>query len=204
MQLITGEIMAAKQIVIIQGHPDPAGNRFCHALANAYLNGAKPSGHSIQVIDIAKIDFPVLRTQADFVQSEGPAAIKQAQHSIQSSQHLVIIYPLWLGTMPAYLKAFFEQVFRPGFSAIKSTDESPWERLISEKTAHIIVTMGMPEIIYRSYFLGHGVNSLEGNILAFSGINVVQQTLIGSVDSVGDTERQQWLAKIELAGRAGL
>jgi putative NADPH-quinone reductase len=196
--------MGAKQIVIIQGHPDPAGNRFCHALANAYFKGAESSGHNIQVIDIAQIEFPILRTQADFVQGEGPEVIKQAQQSIQSAQHLVIIYPLWLGTMPAYLKAFLEQVFRPGFSAIKTPDEKPWERLISEKTAHIVITMGTPEIIYRSYFLAHGVNSLEGNILAFSGINVIQQTLIGSVESIGDTERKQWLAKMELTGRAGL
>jgi putative NADPH-quinone reductase len=30
----------------------------------------------------------------------------------------VIIYPLWLGAMPALLKGFFEQVFRPGFATL--------------------------------------------------------------------------------------
>ncbi len=196
--------MSAKDIVIIQGHPDPEGNRFCHALANAYFKGAQSSGHNIKVIDIAQIEFPMMRTQADFSQGEAVEAIKQTQQTIQSAEHLVIIYPLWLGTMPAYLKAFFEQVFRPGFTAVKTNDEKPWERLVSEKTAHIVITMGMSEIIYRSYFLGHGVKSLEGNILAFVGINTIQETLIGRVESIDNTERQQWLDKIEAAGHAGL
>jgi putative NADPH-quinone reductase len=196
--------MAAKHIVIIQGHPDPEGNHFCHALATAYFKGAESSGHNIEVIDIAQIEFPMLRTQADFVQGEAPEVIKQAQQLIQSAQHLVFIYPLWLGTMPAYLKAFLEQVFRPGFAAIETTDEKPWERQVSEKTAHIVVTMGMHEIIYSSYFLAHGMKSPEANILAFSGINTIQETLIGSVESIDDTERNQWLDKMELTGHAGL
>lgn len=196
--------MTAKDIVIIQGHPDPGGNCFCHALAKAYLTGAESSGHNIKLIDIAQIEFPILRTQTDYVQGETPESIRQGQLMIHSAQHLAIIYPLWLGTMPAYLKAFLEQVFRPGFAAIKTAGEKPWERQVSEKTAHIIVTMGMNEIIYRSYFMAHGLKSPEANILAFSGINAVQETLIGSVDSIEDAERKQWLDKMEQTGRAGI
>jgi putative NADPH-quinone reductase len=196
--------MAAKNIVIIQGHPDPDGNHFCHALAKTYFKGAESSGHNVKIIDIAQIEFPMLRTQADFMQGEAPEAIKQAQQIVQSAEHLVIIYPLWLGTMPAYLKAFLEQVFRPGFAANKTPGEKPWERLITEKTAHIVITMGMPEIIYRSHFLAHGLKSPEANILMFSGISAIQETLVGSVESIEDAERKQWLEKMELTGRAGL
>lgn len=204
LKLIFEETMTAKDIVIIQGHPDPEGNHFCHALANAYFKGAESSGHTVKIIDTAQVEFPMIRSLADFVEGEAPEMIKQAQHTIQSAQHLVIIYPLWLGTMPAYLKAFLEQVFRPSFAANKTTGEKPWERLITEKTAHIVITMGMPEIIYRSYFLRHGTKSLEGNILAFFGINTIQESLIGGVESIDDAERKQWLTKMELTGRAGL
>ncbi len=196
--------METKEIVIIQGHPDPEGNRFCHALAKAYFKGAALKGHTIDLIDIAQIEFPILRSQADFVQGEPPEAIQKAQKIIQAAQHLLVIYPLWLGTMPAFLKAFLEQVFRPGFNANHVSSEKPWERLVSEKTAHIVVTMGMPDVTYRSYFLAHGMKSVEGNILAFSGINVIQQTLIGSVESISADEKKQWLEQMELAGRAGL
>ena len=35
----------SKQIAIIQGHPDPKGNHFCHVLAKAYAEGAESTGH---------------------------------------------------------------------------------------------------------------------------------------------------------------
>ena len=32
------------------------------------------------------------------------------------ADHVVILYPLWLGSMPALLKALLEQMLRPGFA----------------------------------------------------------------------------------------
>jgi putative NADPH-quinone reductase len=195
--------METKHIVIVQGHPNPEGNRFCHALAASYLKGAEASGHGIKIIDVAKIEFPLLRTQEDFDHGPVPVSIKQAQDLIQSAQHLVIIYPLWLGSMPAYLKAFFEQVFRPGFAAIKAAGGKPWKQLLLGKTAHIVITMGMPAWVYRWYFLAHSLKSLERNILGFCGIKTTQETLIGMVESIDDSKRKQWLDSMERMGRAG-
>jgi putative NADPH-quinone reductase len=196
--------MTTKEITIILGHPDPQGNRFCHALGHAYLKGAEFKGHQVKLIDIAQIEFPILRSQKDFMEGSIPASLQEAQNLIHSAQHLVIIYPLWLGTMPAYLKAFLEQVFRPDSTHTENHQAKPWERQVSLKTAHIVITMGVPDIIYRSYFLSPGTESIEGNILAFSGIKVIQQTIIGGVDSIDNSERKQWLDKMELSGRSGL
>ncbi|WP_029151723.1 NAD(P)H-dependent oxidoreductase [Methylovulum miyakonense] len=195
--------METKHIALIQGHPDPAGNRFCHALAAAYIKGAQAAGHNVQLIDIAHIQFPILRTYADFYEGVAPESLQQARQTIQSAQHLVVIYPLWLGSMPAYLKAFIEQVFRPGFAIDKGTDGLRWKKLLAGKTAHIVVTMGMPAIIFRWYYLAHSLKSLERNILQFCGIKPTQETLIGRVDSMDDSKRKQWLAKMELLGRSG-
>ncbi|MDO9104857.1 MAG: NAD(P)H-dependent oxidoreductase [Methylovulum sp.] len=194
--------MEIKQIALIQGHPDPAGNRFCHALAKAYVKGAEASGHKVQVIDIACIEFPILRTQADFYGGDTPEALRPAQQTIAWAQHLVIIYPLWLGSMPAYLKAFLEQVIRPGFAASPASAGGFWKKLLTGKTAHIVVTMGMPAFIYRWYFLAHSLKSLERNILAFSGIKPTQETLIGGVDAIDDNTRKRWLDKLEVMGRS--
>jgi len=54
----------AQRITIIEGHPDPAGNRFCHALAEAYAQGARAAGLEVRRIDVARLGFPLLRTQA--------------------------------------------------------------------------------------------------------------------------------------------
>jgi putative NADPH-quinone reductase len=38
----------SRRLTIIQGHPDPAGNRLCHALADAYAGGAAVAGHAVR------------------------------------------------------------------------------------------------------------------------------------------------------------
>jgi len=189
-----------KQIAIIQGHPDPKGNHFCHALAKAYAEGAELAGHKIKLIDVAQIEFPLLRSKEEFDHGAIPESIRNAQQVIQEAEHLVIFYPLWHGTMPAYFKAFLEQVFRPGFAANESTAGRPWKKLLTGRTARIVITMGMPAFIYRWYYLAHSLKSLERNILGFCGIGPIKDTLIGMVDAIDDTKGKKWLSKMQLLG----
>ncbi|PKM35670.1 MAG: dehydrogenase [Gammaproteobacteria bacterium HGW-Gammaproteobacteria-10] len=195
--------MTAKRIAIIQGHPDPDEQRFCRALASAYADGADSAGHQIKMIDIARIEFPILRTQHEFEQGTISESIQQAQEIIQWADHLVIIYPLWLGSMPAYLKAFLEQVFRPGFAAVKSAAGKPLKKCLSGRSARIVVTMGMPAFVYRFIYLAHSLKSLERNILGFCGIGPTKDTLIGMVETIGDDKRRKWLHRLEKLGQEG-
>ena len=104
------------KIAIIQGHPDSRGGHFCNALASAYAAGADSAGHEVRLIDVARQPFELLRSKEDFADNAVPPSLKDAQGAIAWAEHLFIVYPLWLGSMPAILKGFFEQVFRPGFA----------------------------------------------------------------------------------------
>jgi putative NADPH-quinone reductase len=84
----------AQRIVIIQGHPDASGERFCRALADAYAAGAREGGLEVKTIDVARLDFPILRTQAEFETGTPPQPIVDAQEMIRWADHLVVIYPL--------------------------------------------------------------------------------------------------------------
>ena len=59
-------------------------------------------------------------------------------------QHLVIFYPLWLGSMPALLEGFLEQALRPGFAIGKVESGTSWKKLLTGTSARIVVAMGMP------------------------------------------------------------
>ena len=190
------------RIAIIQGHPDPAGGRFCRALAGAYARGAVDGGHETKEIDIARLDFPILRSKSDWESPDCPEAIRGAQAAIEWASHLVIVYPLWLGSMPALLKAFLEQALRPGF-AIASAEGAIWDKLLSGRSARIVVTMGMPALVYRLYFRAHSLKSLERNILGFVGIKPVKETLIGAVETCGSATRRKWLETLASLGREG-
>ena len=191
----------ARRITIIQGHPDPARDRFCHALADAYAAGAETAWLEVKRIEVAELEFPLLRTQADFEKGSPPPEIAAAQEAIRWAEHLVIVYPLWLGTMPALLKGFFEQVLRPGFA--HRTDARGWQALLKGRSARIVVTMGMPALVYRWYFGAHGLKSLERSILAFVGIGPIRETLIGMIGSLNERKRKAWLEKLRALGASG-
>lgn len=193
---------ASMCVTVIDAHPDPDKNRFCHALADAYEVGARRQGHDVRRIDIAALEFPTLRTAADFHTGTPVADIVAAQEAIRWADHIAIIYPLWLGTMPAMLKAFLEQVFRPGFGIAAGSEGWP-KPLLKGRSARLIVTMGMPALVYRWFFRAHGLKNLERNILKLTGISPVRETLLGGVEAVSFDKRTGWLATMrQLGGNA--
>jgi len=131
-----------------------------------------------------------------------PSQLKKAQEAIAWGDHLLLVYPLWLGEMPALVKAFLEQVMRPGFAF--TLGGHGWTPRLRGKTARVVVTMGMPAAAYRWYFGAHGLKSLRRNILSFVGIKPVRSTLIGLVESASAKRRAGWLAKLEKLGSAAL
>ena len=97
--------------------------------------------------------------------------------------------------MPAVLKGYFEQLFRPEFAIQRSDDGLRFEKLLSGKSARIIITMGMPALAYRWFFRAHSLKSLKRNILKFSGIQPVRHTLIGRVEDSA-AHRQRGLIRV--------
>jgi putative NADPH-quinone reductase len=87
-------------ILIIDGHPDSDRNHFIHAAADAYAEGAAIA-HEVRRIDVSKLDFPLICSEADWKEGAVPAAIVKAQEALRWAEHVVILYPLWLGDVPA-------------------------------------------------------------------------------------------------------
>jgi len=186
------------RIAIIDGHPDRSKERFCHALAAAYAEGARQSSHDVRTLTIAEIDIPFLRSQDEWVHGALPAQLKEPQDALKWADHLVIVYPLWLGDVPAFLKAFLEQIARPGF-AFAPGPRSLTPGALKGKSARLIVTMGMPAFVYRWFFFKHSLTSLKRNVLEFVGIWPVRETIIGAVET---TDHKKWLDKVRALGRA--
>ena len=189
-----------RRVLIVNGHPEPRPSTFVAALASAYAAGAAAAGHDVRRIDIGALNLPPLRSAAEFAAPPSIAAVIDAQNDIAWCDHLVIVHPLWHGMQPALLKAFFEQVMRPGF-AFRYREGGLPEKKLKGRTAHIVVTMGMPSVIYRLFFGAHSLKSLERNILKFVGIAPSRRSIIGNVE--GDKGvREYWLTRMTVNGRA--
>lgn len=187
-----------RRICLIQGHPSRAQPHFCHALAAAYAQGARAAGHEVREINVADLDFPLLRERAEWEESPPPAAITRAQQDVAWAEHLVIVYPLWLGALPALLKGFFEQLLRPGFAFRGAVGGGV--QLLRGRSARTIVTMGMPGIVYRLWYRAHTLRAFERNVLRFVGIRPCRHSVVGMVEGLSDLARAEWLAHLRSLG----
>ena len=196
--------MRVDRVLLIEGHPDTDPARLNHALAEAYADGARSAGIELRRTVVGALDFPLLASQRDWEQGSLPPSLAQAQADLAWAQHIVLFFPLWLGDMPAKLKAFLEQVARPGF-AFGDGEGRPFARKgLSGRSARVVVTMGMPALLYRWVFRAHSVKALERNILGFMGLAPVHETLIGRVEQLDEADVQRWLARMRRMGEEGI
>ena len=192
-----------KRILILDGHPDPAQERLVHALAAAYRDGAVQGQHEVLLIRLADIDVPLLRSQVDYEHGEPTAAIKHCQDALNWATHLVLLYPLWLGSMPAMLKALLEQMLRPGFAFSTPTLGHAPAKFHEGKTARLVVTTGMPAAAYRWFYCAHSLRSLRRNVLRFIGFRHVRSSVLGGVGTADAAARREWLQSMHELGKRG-
>jgi putative NADPH-quinone reductase len=193
----------AKRIAIIQGHPSVEQTHLGHALADAYARGAVAAGHEVRRIEVAQLEFPLLRSAEDWKNGPLPEGLREAQAAIGWAEHLVILFPLWTGTMPALFKGFLEQIARPGFAFHERADGRGLAPALTGKSARVVVTMGMPALFFRWFYHAHGVLGLKRSILGMCGIRPVRMTYIGMVDAKS-FNAGKWLATAGELGRKGM
>ena len=189
-----------KNILVIDAHPDPARGRLVHALAEQYARAAEAGGHLTQVVRLCDLEFPWLHSAAEFA-ARPKGMIGSQQEHFRWADHVVIIYPLWLGSMPALLKAYLEQVMRPGFAFAYDKGKRSSKKLLAGKSARIVVTMGMPSLYYQLYYRSHSVRSLARNILGFVGFKPVRVSLIGDVEGSAPARNRSINELLALARR---
>lgn len=189
-------------ILIIQGHPDGGERHFCHALADAYAEGAAGGGHAVQRLELSRLDFPLLRSQAEQEGGTVPEAIAGAQAMIGAADHVVLIFPLWLGDLPALTKGFFEQALRPGFAY--SQEANPLNPgLLKGRSMRIVITMGMPGWYYRLVYGAHSLKAMRIGIFGYVGFKPIRATIIGNVAGDDPKAHGAWLKKLAALGKAG-
>jgi putative NADPH-quinone reductase len=168
-------------------------------MADAYAEGAAAAGHEVRRIEVAKLDFPLLRTQADFETGPLPPSLMQARDDMRWAEHWVFLFPLWHGTMPALFKGFLEHIFRPGF-AMEYNERGFPKRLLAGRSARIVVTMGMPVMLYRWYFGAFGLRGFERSMLRFAGIKPIRESLYG-LAFADETKRVRWIEDLRSHGK---
>ncbi|MDX1451612.1 MAG: NAD(P)H-dependent oxidoreductase [Oleiphilaceae bacterium] len=189
----------SKKITVILGNSDPQS--FCAALAQRYVADAEQAGHQVRYFKLGEIEFdPVLRMGYKQRQELEPG-LQAVKDGITWADHLVFVYPVWWGSIPALLKGMFDRVFLPGF-AFKYREDSPWwDKLLAGRSAHAIVTMDTPPWYFRWIYGDPAHKQIRKTILEFTGIKPVKITSLGPIRSADENKRLRWLESVGRAAR---
>jgi putative NADPH-quinone reductase len=193
--------MGMAKIAIVVGHPQR--DSYCAALGQAYLRGAASGGHEAKLFMLAEMSFdPILREGYRRLQPLEPDLVA-ARAAFLACEHVVFVFPLWCGDMPAIMKGFIERLMQPDLLAIQASAGKESWKVFKGKSARVIMTMGMPGWFYRWYYGAHALKLLRRNILHFTGIKPVRSTIYGLITAVSDDTRKQWLREVEALGHQG-
>lgn len=185
-----------RHILVILGHP--AAGSLCAAMARAYADSARHAGAEVRFLDVGQLHFdPSL--SAGYGQPLEPDLVA-AQADITWAEHLVWVYPIWWGAMPAVLKGFIDRVFLPGYAFKYRKNSSLWDRLLAGRSAELLVTMDSPPWYFRWVTRMPGHHQMKKAILEFCGIRPVQVHSFGPVRTASPERLQQWLARVQQLG----
>ena len=187
-----------KKILIINGHPDKGS--FCFGLATAYAKGAVSSGAEVKEIVIRDLNFNPNLQFGYQKRTELEPDLLASWEKILWADHLVWIHPVWWGGLPAITKGFVDRLFLPGFAFQYRENSVWWDKLLADKTAHIITTLDQPSWYYRLAFGRPSVNQLKKSTLEFCGIKPVKVTYIQPIRNSKTEFRNKWLQKAEVMG----
>ncbi|KOS03936.1 MULTISPECIES: NAD(P)H-dependent oxidoreductase [Paenibacillus] len=190
----------SKKILVIQGNP--VAGSYGEALAQSYVKGAKAAGAEVRLLQLSELDFNpnLLGGYRNKLPLE-PDLI-QAQESIKWAEHLVFVFPIWWGSLPALMKGFIDRTIMPGFAFKYQKGKSLPDKLLKGRTARLITTMDGPHWYYRFFQGQPGHRMMKDSTLHLCGVKPVRSTTIDLMNKLSDQQRNDWLSKVEQLGRS--
>lgn len=187
-----------KRLLVINGNPKEQS--LCKALSESYVAGVKKSGFHVDLINLGDSSFdPILKSGYESNQNLEDS-LEEIKVKIQNSEHVVFVFPVWWGSVPAVLKGALDRIFLPGFAfKYKKGDLLP-KRLLKGRTARIIVTMDTPVWYYKLIYGSPATKMMKKTVLEFCGFSPVKVTEFGAVLKSGDDKRKKWIAKVNRYG----
>lgn len=183
-----------KKILVILGHP--SAKSFNKTIFKRYIDSSLALGNQVRSLELGKLDFDVISRNPQDHGDKLESDLIKAQKDILWSEHLVFIYPIWWGNVPALLKGFIDRVFISGFSH-RYLSNGGYEKLLGGRSAHLIVTMDAPSIFESIFLHGAATNRvMKQATLEFCGIKPVKITRIGQLRKKNKEEREKILQKI--------
>lgn len=189
-------------ILIINGHPRKGS--FSAALADAYRRGAAQSNATIDQLNLYDLEFDLNLKYGYTKRMELEPDLVDAQKRLKWADHLVWIYPVWWGSVPALMKGFLDRVLTPGYAFNKIEGSYKWNQYFKGKSARLICTLDQPPLYYHLVFFAPSHRAMTGLTMKFIGVKKVRATAFGTMRLSTEARRKKWLVKVEKLGRKNI
>lgn len=191
--------MSNKKVLLINGHPDKDSYNF--ALATAYKKGVSQTNAEFQQINIRDLNFNPNLQFGYRKRTELEPDLLDAQQKLMWADHIVWVYPVWWGSVPAIMKGFLDRVLLPGFAFKKREGSVWWDKFLTGKTARLICTLDQPGWYYRLINGSPSHYAMRKLTMNFIGVKKVRITTIAPLRLSTDSFRDKGLMKVEQLGK---
>lgn len=177
--------------LLVLGHPNPES--FCSSLTKELHDHLIAQGDEARIRNLYEIGFnPILSADdfSAFADNDTPDDIKIEQEYVKWADHIIFIYPVWWGGMPAILKGYVDRVLSEGFAYEYIGDSSAG--LLKPRKGSVICTTGAPNSVYKNVHNAMDVISKEVTF-EFVGLVPYKQLYYGAVPSVTDEVRKSYI-----------
>lgn len=178
--------------LILNGHPFTPS--FSGAIAGRYAETLAGQGINIRRFDLADMTLPehTIRKAGDEVMHGDVLAFWEA---MVWADHVVIIHPLWWGSMPAKLKALFDIALQSG-RAYRYHDGRPLPLgLLKGRSARLMVTSDTPNFFMVLAYGNAHFRTMKNQILKFVGLDPVRISHFSTMRDSTPERRETFLRR---------
>lgn len=177
---------------IILSHPWHGS--FNKAILDAVVEKCKVNGEEYQVIDLHKDGFNATYTEEELSHYHtgytADKLILKYQEMISKTTDIVLIFPIWWGTMPAMMKGFLDKVMLFNFAF---NYENGWNPLLKINKGSVITTSQSPTEMFRENIENGVIKSMLGS----TGISGVKWYNCDSINTSPREEKTKFLEMIK-------
>lgn len=191
----------AQRVFVWAAHPR-AGS-LSEGLAEAYAGGAQQAGAEVRMLKLSDMAFDTSGF-AGYGHANAPLEpdLQRWQEAITWCDHMLWVHPYWWGAMPAQAKAVLDRALVPGFGFKYRAQGLMWDKLLSGRTADVIITSDTPPLWDRLVFGLPGRRVLKNQVLGFCGIRCRSVVQWGPVKTASPQKVAGWLDKARAMGAA--
>ena len=172
----------------------PYDGSFCKALLDKVVSNLQKRGANIKVKDLVKMNFDPIMRPEDLKAAktrEYTSEVKAEQADVLWADAFVTICPVWFGSIPGFMKGYFDKIFLSGFGYDNGVG------LLQDKRIFSLFTFGANDPYLSLSNQYQSIEFLWDNIFCMVGFKDVALKYFTRVPSSTDEDRKGYLEEVE-------